>query len=140
MRLLLDTHAILWWLSDDRRLGSGAREIIEDPANDIVISVVSLWEMAVKTRVGKLQADIPEVIRALEAEAFDFLGILPAHLRELVALPMHHRDPFDHLLMAQSIAENVAFMTEDQHAPLYPIQQVHCSGGGFQGGPAAETE
>lgn len=129
MRLLLDTHAILWWLSDDRHLGSRAREIIEDRANDIAISVVSLWEIVVKVRVGKLQADLSEIIRALEAQTFDFLPIEPRHLQQLTRLPLHHRDPFDHLLIAQSIVENMTFMTEDQHAPLYPARLVRCSTG-----------
>ena len=128
MRFLLDTHAILWWLSDDPRLGEQARDIIENPANDIAVSVASLWEIVVKVRVGKLQADIFEVIRALETEAFDFLAIQPAHLQELAELPLHHRDPFDHLLIAQSIAEDATFMTEDQHASLYAVRLVRCSG------------
>lgn len=128
MRFLLDTHAILWWLSDDRRLGEQARDIIENPANDIAVSVASLWEIVVKVRVGKLQADISEVIRALETEAFDFLAIQPVHLQRLAELPLHHRDPFDHLLIAQSIAENATFMTEDQHASLYGVRLVRCSG------------
>ena len=129
MRLLLDTHAILWWLSDDSRLGERARDLIENPGNDILISVVSLWEIVVKVRVGKLQANISEVIRALEAEAFDFLPVRPVHLEKLAELPLHHRDPFDHLLLAQSIAENATFMTDDQHAPLYPAQFVRCCDG-----------
>lgn len=129
MKLLLDTHAILWWLTNDRRLGEGSREIIEDSANDIVVSVVSLWEIVVKTRIGKLQADIAEVVRTLETDGFDFLAIQPTHLEKLSDLPLHHRDPFDHLLIVQSIEENIVFMTEDRHAPLYPVQIIRCSGG-----------
>ena len=127
MRFLLDTHAVLWWLSDDRRLGEQARDVIENPANDIIVSVASLWEIVVKVRVGKLQADISEVIRALEAQAFDFLPIQPIHLQKLAELPLHHRDPFDHLLIAQAFAENATFMTEDQHAPLYAVTFIRCS-------------
>ena len=127
MKLLLDTHAILWWLGNDRRLSNRSRDIIGNPANDIVVSVVSLWEIVVKVRVGKLQANISEVMRALETEAFDFLAILPGHLQKLAELPSHHRDPFDHLLIAQSIAENITFMTDDQYAPLYPVRIVRCS-------------
>ena len=128
MKVLLDTHAVLWWLSDDRRLGERARDIIENPANDIVVSVASLWEIVVKVRVQKLRADISEVIRALEAEAFDFLPIQPTHLQKLADLPLHHRDPFDHLLIAQAFAENATFMTEDQHASLYAVPLIRCSG------------
>lgn len=127
MRFLLDTHALLWWLSNDHRLGEQSRDIIENPANDIVVSVASLWEIVVKVRVGKLQADISDVIRALEAEAFDFLAIQPAHLQKLAELPLHHRDPFDHLLIAQAMAEDATFMTENQHAPLYAVRFIRCS-------------
>lgn len=140
MRFLLDTHAILWWLSDDRRLGEQARDIIENPANDIAVSVASLWEIVVKVRVGKLEADISEVIRALETEAFDFLAIQPAHLQRLAELPLHHRDPFDHLLIAQSIAEDATFMTEDQHASLYGVRLVRCSGATAPGDPPPRGE
>lgn len=129
MRLLLDTHAILWWLNDDSRLGVRARDLIENPGNDIFISIVSLWEIVVKVRVGKLQANISEVIGALEAQAFDFLPVQPVHLEKLAELPLHHRDPFDHLLLAQSIAENATFMTDDRYAPLYPVQLAGCSDG-----------
>ncbi len=140
MKVLLDTHAILWWLANDRRLGGRACEIIENPANDIIVSAVSLWEIVVKARVGKLQADIAEVIRALEAEAFEFLAIQPAHLQCLSGLPQHHRDSFDHLLLAQSIAEDITFMTEDQHAALYPARIIRCSDGADPNDSARQSE
>ncbi|MCW6532873.1 type II toxin-antitoxin system VapC family toxin [Sphingomonas sp. MMSM20] len=127
MKVLLDTHTILWWLGDDRRLGGRARAIIENPANDIIVSAVSLWEIVVKVRVGKLRADIAEIVRALEIEAFDFLAIRPAHLQKLAELPTHHRDPFDHLLIAQSIVEGTSLMTDDRHAALYPARIIGCS-------------
>ena len=127
MKVLLDTHAILWWLGNDPRLGDRCREIVEDPANAIFVSVVSLWEIVVKIRVGKLEADFPQVIRAIEAEAFGFLAIQPAHLRALADLPLHHRDPFDHLLIAQSVSEDMAFLTDDRHAALYPARIIRCS-------------
>lgn len=95
-----------------------------------VVSVASLWEIVVKIRVGKLQADIAEIVRALEAEAFEFLPIQPAHLETLSDLPLRHRDPFDHLLIAQAIAEDMTFMTEDRHAPLYPVRIIGCAKAG----------
>jgi PIN domain nuclease of toxin-antitoxin system len=128
LRILLDTHMILWWLGNDPRLGDRAREIVEDPVNDILISVVSLWEIVVKIRIGKLEADFDQILRALEAEAFGFLAIQPAHLHKLSGLPMHHRDPFDHLLIAQALSENMLFMTGDRHAALYPARIIRCSG------------
>src|ERR1700710_1674278 len=129
MKLLLDTHALLWWLADDRQLGRRARELIEDPANDILISMVSLWEIAVKVRIGKLQADIEEIISAVQREGFSLLDVGMAHLVALAGLPMHHRDPFDHLLIAQAITEDATFMSEDRNAARHPVRTMSCSGG-----------
>ena len=75
MKFLLDTHALLWWLSDDGQLGRQARELVEDPGNDVLVSMVSLWEIAVKTRIGKLQADIKEITDAVQQEGFNLLDI-----------------------------------------------------------------
>ena len=127
MKFLLDTHALLWWLTDDDQLGGRAREVVADPANDILISMVSLWEIAVKVRVGKLQADIAEIINAVQREGFTVLDIGVAHLVTLAELPMHHRDPFDHLLIAQAMTEDATFMSEDRNAPRYPVRMVNCS-------------
>ncbi len=122
MRLLLDTHILLWWLSDDPRLGVRQRGLIADPAQDVLVSVVSLWEIVVKRRIGKLTADIGEVMDAGERAGFVRLGIEPRHLQVLAELPTHHRDPFDHLLIAQAIAEDVVFVTDDRHAVRYPVR------------------
>ena len=80
MRLLLDTHALLWWLADDQRLGPHARTLIADPGNDILVSAASLWEIVVKSRIGKLDASIEAVERALRRDSFERLAISPAHL------------------------------------------------------------
>jgi PIN domain nuclease of toxin-antitoxin system len=80
MKFLLDTHALLWWLADDDQLGGKAREVVADPANDILISMVSLWEIAVKVRIGKLQANIEEIINAVQREGFTVLDVGMAHL------------------------------------------------------------
>nr|WP_237181068.1 type II toxin-antitoxin system VapC family toxin [Roseomonas haemaphysalidis] len=125
--MLLDTHALLWWLSDDPRLGNAARECITDPANDILVSAVSLWEILVKVRVGKLLADIEDILAELQAQSFTLLPIAPTHLVVLVGLPMHHRDPFDHLLIAQAIAEGATFLSADSFTPRYPVQHLTCS-------------
>jgi PIN domain nuclease of toxin-antitoxin system len=128
MKFLLDTHALLWWLADDDQLGSGAREVVAAPANDILISMVSLWEIVVKVRIGKLQADIAEIMSAVQREGFTVLDVGMAHLAALAGLPMHHRDPFDHLLIAQALTEDATFMSEDQNAARYPVRTVTCSG------------
>ena len=127
MRLLLDTHALLWWLNDDEKLGARTRGLIGDPANDVFVSTVSLWEITVKLRIGKLDADITEVLGILPEQGFQRLDIADAHLVALAALPIHHRDPFDHLLMAQAVAEDAHFVSEDQYVPLYGVPFLTCS-------------
>jgi PIN domain nuclease of toxin-antitoxin system len=129
MRVLLDTHALLWWLSDDRRLGATARATISDSANDVLASVVSLWEIVVKLRIGKLDADISAIERAISRDGFQRLPITPAHLAAVVTLPSHHRDPFDHLLIAQAMTEGATFLSEDRNAKSYPVQLQRCSEG-----------
>ena len=128
MKLLLDTNALLWWLSDDPRLGGAARDAIADPANDVLVSVASMWEIAVKLRIGKLEADIAAIGDAVARDGLALIGITPAHLAALVALPTHHRDPFDHLLIAQAIAEEATFVSGDRQAPAYPVSLLRCPG------------
>jgi PIN domain nuclease of toxin-antitoxin system len=129
VKLLLDTHALLWWLGDDDALGRQARALIADPGNDVLVSVASLWEIVVKVRIGKLQADIAEIDAALTQDQFVRLDIRHAHLTVLGGLPKHpdHRDPFDHLLLAPAISEDAGFVSEDRHAPRYPVRVVTCS-------------
>jgi len=124
LKLLLDTNALLWWLADSPRLNDRARSLISDPEQEILVSVVSLWEIAIKVRIGKLEADVALIEAALNASNLSRLGILPDHLKALMALPTLHRDPFDHLLMAQAISEAAAFLTADRQAELYPVKVV----------------
>jgi len=127
VKLLIDTHVLLWWLADDVRIGDESRDVLADPRNDVLYSVVSLWEIVVKTRIGKLRADIGTVSRALMESGFLRLDIAVPHLESLVALPSHHRDPFDHLLLAQAIAEKAIFLSDDGKVGAYPVQVMHCS-------------
>ncbi|AYO81688.1 type II toxin-antitoxin system VapC family toxin [Methylobacterium brachiatum] len=129
MKLLLHTHALLWWLGDDDALGRQARALIADPGNEVLVSVASLWEIVVKVRIGKLQADIAEIDAVLTQDQFVRLDIRPAHLTVLGGLPKppDHRDPFDHLLLAQAISEDAGFVSEDRHAPRYPVRVITCS-------------
>jgi PIN domain nuclease of toxin-antitoxin system len=126
VRLLLDTHALLWWLSDDPTLGAKARDLIADPANDVAVSTASLWELVIKARIGKLEADITEVERAIDQEGFQRLGIEPEHLAELARLPTHHRDPFDHLLIAQARSEKLQLISADRHFAAYEVELIGC--------------
>ena len=128
MRLLLDTHALLWWLADDPRLGQAARVLVADPASEVLVSPASLWEIQVKVRVGKLRAELRDILAAMEEQGFDLLPIAPSHLLALGSLPQHHRDPWDHLLIAQANVEEALFLSEDGHVPSYPVTYVTCSG------------
>ncbi|WP_184692752.1 PIN domain-containing protein [Rhizobium leguminosarum] len=122
MRFLLDTHALLWWLNDDDRLGGHMRRLIADPESDVLVSVVSLREI-----IGKLDADIEDILAVLPSQGFGRLDIADKHLIELRKLPFHYRDPFDHLLMAQAVAGGAYFVSEDQNVPLYDIAFPTCS-------------
>ena len=127
MRLLLDTHALLWSLDGNKRFGPAARSLIADRANDILVSMASLWEIALKTQAGKLNADIRGIFDTLGRNGVTILGVSVAHLTTLTGLPRHHRDPFDHLLIAQAIAENATLISEDRWVPSYPVPVISCS-------------
>ncbi|HZK90008.1 MAG TPA: type II toxin-antitoxin system VapC family toxin [Stellaceae bacterium] len=121
MRLLLDTNAFLWWREESPQLPARVRDEIRDPDNDITVSIVSLWEIAIKRGTGKLQflEDFEEVVAE---EEFGLLNVTYAHLRALGELPQHHRDPFDRLLIAQSVADKLAVVTNDRKFALYAAQ------------------
>lgn len=127
MRLLLDTHVLLWIVGDPDRLSRRTRAMLDDDGTAVFASIVSLWEIALKRRLGKLDAD-PEEIAGLLAPASKvaLLAITVGHLAELGRLPVHaaHRDPYDHLLVAQAIAEGMAFVTADRNASLYDARTV----------------
>lgn len=120
-RLLVDTHALLWWLTDDVALSPTAREVLADPQNEPLVSTASLWEIAIKRTLGKLTApdDLPDRI---VAEGFSWLLISPVHAWQVSELPRHHRDPFDRLLVAQALCERVPIITADARFNAYGIQ------------------
>jgi PIN domain nuclease of toxin-antitoxin system len=120
-RLLVATHALLWWLTDDPSLSPAAREAIADPASEPLVSVATLWEIAIKRSLGKLRAgdDLPHRI---EEEGFAWLPVQPAHAWAVRVLPHHHRDPFDRLLVAQSLVEQISMVTGDARLTAYGIE------------------
>jgi PIN domain nuclease of toxin-antitoxin system len=120
MRLLLDTNAFLWWRAASPRLPDGVRDQIGDPANNIIVSIVSCWEIAIKRGIGKLRF-LEDFETVMAEEEFNLLGIEYSHLRSLADLPLHHRDPFDRLLIAQSIAENLPVATDDKVFARYSV-------------------
>ncbi|WP_048305680.1 type II toxin-antitoxin system VapC family toxin [Halomonas sp. PR-M31] len=122
-RILLDTHAFLWWLADDPQLGTKAREIIAEPRNSIFVSAASVWEISIKKQLGKLEApcDLKNII---EDEGFIPLTIDPFHAEQAGNLPMHHRDPFDRMLIVQSQAEGLTLMTSDAAFKHYAVRTL----------------
>ena len=123
MRLLLDTHTLLWFASGDESLGLEARVAIADPDNEVLVSVVSLWEVAIKVRIGKLEVSVPGLAKNCVRAGFKVLDLTTPHVERLSSLMFdeRHRDPFDHLLLAQSAVEGATFVTDDRHAGLYGV-------------------
>lgn len=120
MRLLLDTHVVLWWLNDSPQLGQTARDAIAAPANMVYVSAVSVWETVLKHSLGKLE--IPDNwTEVLADEPFLQLSVTWAHTIGVGQLPDLHRDPFDRLLLAQAIAENLTIVTHDETIFRYPV-------------------
>jgi len=126
VKLLLDTHALLWWLGDDPRLGKGGRALIEDAANEVLVSHASLWEIAIKIGIGKLRLDVMEMAAAIDARGLTRLGLADPHLAVLASLERRHGDPFDHMLIAQAIAEGATLMTDDAQIRGYTVRTVTC--------------
>lgn len=119
MRLLLDTHILLWWLSDDPTLPPRAGELIADSRNPIFVSPMSLWEIAIKSQLGKLRADIDEVRTAALQSGFQPLPFTLDHAAAVARLPPHHRDPFDRGLLAQALVEPLRVLTHDETLAAY---------------------
>lgn len=120
MRLLLDTNTLLWLLDGDDRLGVSARDSVQT-ADTLVVSVASLWEIAIKVSIGKLQP-IPGLHAAVRDLGFERLPIRDAHLAALESLPILHRDPFDRMLVCQALTEPMAVLTADKaFAPYGPV-------------------
>ena len=112
MRLLLDTHIFLWAVAGSPLLKPKARRIIES-ADQVYVSAASIWEIAVKARLGKIQADPHELADAIAASGFVELAVRSAHAAGVARLALHHNDPFDRLLIAQAIAEPLKLLTTD---------------------------
>lgn len=119
MRLLLDTHVLVWCLSGDRKLPPATAELIRNPETDVYFSAASIWEVAIKSALGKMRADANAMLKNLVDEGFKELPVMARHTVATVTLPMHHRDPFDRLLVAQSRIESLRLLTDDKIVALY---------------------
>jgi len=121
MRLLLDANAFVWWVTDSPRLSAAPRAAIADAANDVLVGIGALWELAIKRSLQKLHFPF-DFEAALRDENFQMLPISFAHMRTLDALPQHHRDPFDRLLIAQALTEGIPVATADWRFAAYGAQ------------------
>jgi PIN domain nuclease of toxin-antitoxin system len=118
LRILLDTHLLLWWLGNAPDLSEPARALISEPENTVFVSAVSLWEIWLKESLGKLR--LPADFEARMAnEPFESLHMSATHARQVALLPWHHRDPFDRMLVAQARAENLTLLTADDRVTRY---------------------
>ena len=119
MSLLLDTHTLIWWLAD-QQVSDEARARIAEPSTRVVVSVASIWEAVIKSAIGKLE--LPEALApAATEEGFELLSITAAHAEQVGELTLHHRDPFDRMLVAQAQLEGLTVVTRDRIFDLYPV-------------------
>ena len=123
MRLLLDSHTLLWSLGDVPRLGEVAREAIRSPENEVFVSAVSMWELGVKRRKGQLDAP-DDLVSIVEQRGFTPLPLSLFHAEQAASLPMHHRDPFDRMLVAQAQMEGVIIVTADAALRRYGVRTM----------------
>lgn len=127
MKLLRDTHAFLWFITNDAQLSAAAHLHISDPANVVLISPATYWEVAIKVSIGKHQLSAPfqtVVTQGIQGNGFHILPIMPEHADVLCTLPYHHRDSFDRMLIAQAIAEKIAIISVDGHFDSYGVQRI----------------
>ncbi len=127
MRLLLDTHTLLWWLANDPKLSAQARTAIANPRNDCFVSLASCWELAIKASLGKIRLAKPVerfIPDELAANDFQLLPIEFKHVAKVESLPFHHRDPFDRLLAVQALTEKMALVSADEAFDAYGVKRV----------------
>ena len=125
MKLLLDTQVFIWWADNPKKLSHAALSALEDEANDLLLSVASVWEMQIKIQLGKLRLSLPLKDLITNQQETNDLTVSPVtltHVLALDALPFHHRDPFDRLLIAQSIEEDLTLVSADSQFSAYSVK------------------
>ena len=120
MGFLLDTHVLLWWLANDPKLSADVREIIRNPVNDSFVSAATIWEIAIKTSLGKLKQP-DDLLAVLRDNRFQVLDISAEHCLKVGSLPWHHKDPFDRMLISQALVEGLTIITVDQKFKFYDV-------------------
>jgi PIN domain nuclease of toxin-antitoxin system len=122
--MLIDTHTLLWFLDDDNRLPASTKQRIEN-AETVLVSIASLWEIAIKVNIGKLTLKTPfvSIQQNLNTLGIDIAPITFADTETYLSLPLHHRDPFDRIPVAQAINRNLILVSRDAHLDAYPIQR-----------------
>jgi PIN domain nuclease of toxin-antitoxin system len=123
MNLTLDTHVLLWWLENDPVLGKGARTAIMDDRNIVIVSAAVVWEIRIKQALGKLQID-PSFLEVIRDQGFELLPVTADHAYAVGDLPMHHRDPFDRLIIAQALLEGLTVVTRDPLVTKYEVPVI----------------
>jgi len=119
MQLLLDTHILLWWVMADRRLSKSLATALTSTENEVAVSAASIWEIAIKRTLGRIEIDPNELVASLTADGFVELPVRSTHALKVGSLPRHHDDPFDRILIAQSIAEGRRLVTRDKWILAY---------------------
>ena len=123
MRLLLDTHVFLWWCAGSKQLNKHIRSIIADPQNEVFVSAASGYEIAIKRALGKIEI-MDNLTAEVDKEGFTHLPVTFFHAEQAGNLPLHHRDPFDRILIAQTQAEGLTLITRDANIPLYGVRTM----------------
>ena len=127
MRVLLDTHAFLWFITADPKLSTQAAQVIRDGRNDVLLSLASVWEIAIKVSIGRLPIPQPLDTFVPQQLGFNRIGLLPVELRHALAiarLPLHHRDPFDRMLVVQAQADDIPIVSADTTLDAYGVQRL----------------
>jgi PIN domain nuclease of toxin-antitoxin system len=127
MKVLIDTHVLIWWAGDTNQLSPLVRDMLADPQTEPILSIVSIWEMQIKISLGKLslQMDLPTLVEdEVSRNIFSLLPIELKHIYGLNDLPLHHKDPFDRLLIAQSMLEKMPIISIDEKFDAYGVQRL----------------
>jgi PIN domain nuclease of toxin-antitoxin system len=126
MNLLLDTHALIWFINGDNQLPEKSIKLIKKLDNKCFVSIVSIWEIAIKLSLGKLDlhGGFDEISRILRRYEIELLPITFEHIQTLMSLDYHHRDPFDRIIISQGLVENLSIVTKDENFPKYNIKIV----------------